>query len=783
MDSNSAQVRKSSGAGGANNHKLEMMYLINEYPVAAISTLLAIDHAGKIITDDDKIRTAIDTDATPQAHTIREPCRNRSPSWSTFGRAVMPCPLEGIQKRRRRFAPMPSPQYEVYDYCSGKCAEEKEPKKKATPLELAIALQHNIRPFYTLCHGLLAGLGLTHSILTIAPQDTLQNFPPLHTPAPTPVVGTPRKRKFTQVIVKDLPPKPTPGYDRMGHMQLLQNYQIPRHAAILAQHHPPAHLQQNPTTSRQPLSQQTLFIGVKELKMDVIEISSDSSVPPSVPASPLSDRLGDNFDTPEIDCDVESNELLNLNGLSSWGSPSKTVNVNTEVYNHSSGTEEERIQSRAVPVHVLSSSDDSDSEITLKSSDPLETYSRRRIVPPSISVTDWDETEATNKPSSSCQGKKKKRVTATKAAAAKAERERKAAERKQRQLEAQQEKALKKAASIAQRVNRPGECLKYIQVMLDQSLLTDEFGGELLLALQNAELQYTIQEQVAPRTITWVRSVQEHTLDENMKVQVRSTPKEEDEVLVIFLWDKFVQLVHSQTLRAHIHSICSFYQGKKLTLVVFGLGEYLRFHKLQKQRDVKAKVRGDAIGLSGKAARKEAAYRDAPFVTRQEVETALAELQVFEGCCHRLIDQALDLGDTVAQFTKAIAERPFKLEKQKKESSKLEWYATGDSRDCVRVDKNGLGLSRLWQQQLCQFPLVALDVAEAIVSQYPSPVALMEAYDRCSTQEEGEQLLKDIPIRRGVGPLTSVRKVGPELSRKMYVFFNAIDGNTPLSLE
>ncbi|XP_068081938.1 uncharacterized protein [Anabrus simplex] len=91
----------------------------------------------------------------------------------------------------------------------------------------------------------------------IAPQDTLQNFPPLHTPAPTPVVEAPRKRKFTQVIVKDLPPKPTPGYDRMGHMQILQNYQIPRPAAMPAQPHPASHPQQNPTTSRQPLTQQT----------------------------------------------------------------------------------------------------------------------------------------------------------------------------------------------------------------------------------------------------------------------------------------------------------------------------------------------------------------------------------------------------------------------------------------------------------------------------------------------------------------------------------------------
>jgi hypothetical protein len=65
-------------------------------------------------------------------------------------------------------------------------------------------------------------------------------------------------------------------------------------------------------------------------------------------------------------------------------------------------------------------------------------------------------------------------------------------------------------------------------------------------------------------------------------------------------------------------------------------------------------------------------------------------------------------------------------EKHKQEQENLQWYAVADSRDCVRVDKNGNGLLRLWQQQLCQFNRVTMETAQAITSVYRSPYALVQ---------------------------------------------------------
>lgn len=80
----------------------------------------------------------------------------------------------------------------------------------------------------------------------------------------------------------------------------------------------------------------------------------------------------------------------------------------------------------------------------------------------------------------------------------------------------------------------------------------------------------------------------------------------------------------------------------------------------------------------------------------------------------------------IYQCTKAIAEIPYKLEKNKSLTNKFNWYILGDNRNTVKVDKDGNGLKRLWQQQLCQFNLSSLEIAEAICSVYPCPADLIE---------------------------------------------------------
>lgn len=67
------------------------------------------------------------------------------------------------------------------------------------------------------------------------------------------------------------------------------------------------------------------------------------------------------------------------------------------------------------------------------------------------------------------------------------------------------------------------------------------------------------------------------------------------------------------------------------------------------------------------------------------------------------------------------------MKKYKEEQEGCDWYTSGHKKNCVNVDKNGIGLSELWRQQMSQFPLCALETSEAITSAYKSPTALLEA--------------------------------------------------------
>lgn len=252
-------------------------------------------------------------------------------------------------------------------------------------------------------------------------------------------------------------------------------------------------------------------------------------------------------------------------------------------------------------------------------------------------------------------------------------------------------------------------------------------------------------------------------------------------MLIVWHWEKVMKLIHAEDLTNHVQSLQLSLPGKKLTIVVYGAEQYFRHQKSFKRQEVRAKV----LAKEGKfkISKKKENFENTPRISQDKWDTALAELHLFADCSHRLVEKPHALGTFIRQFSKAVAEVPFKYEKHKREQEKLEWYAAGDSRDCVRVDKNGNGLLRLWQQQLCQFNRVAMETAQAITSVYRSPCALVQAYENCSSETEAELMLEAIQIRRGVGPLTTVKKVGPDLSKKVYSFFTSSDGKATLSQE
>lgn len=145
----------------------------------------------------------------------------------------------------------------------------------------------------------------------------------------------------------------------------------------------------------------------------------------------------------------------------------------------------------------------------------------------------------------------------------------------------------------------------------------------------------------------------------------------------------------------------------------------------------------------------------------------------------RFVESAEELASLITSTTKSLSQLDYKMEKQRQEEE-LVWFAKADLKHCVKVDKNGNGLAKLWQQQICQFTAIGIETANAITSHYPSPRALIDRYKICSSVTEGEKLLQDIQMRRDAGILSSTRRLGPEISKKMYQLYMTDDPDLEL---
>lgn len=134
----------------------------------------------------------------------------------------------------------------------------------------------------------------------------------------------------------------------------------------------------------------------------------------------------------------------------------------------------------------------------------------------------------------------------------------------------------------------------------------------------------------------------------------------------------------------------------------------------------------------------------------------------------------METGEEIAEFirtyTKAVAEKPAKKDRLTSIFSFHEEGTTG-----VKVDKSGHGLLKVWKQQLMQFKNISPDVAEALISVYPSPWLLMQDYKKCNSEKEAIRLLENIVVRRGAGVLETTRRVGKELSRRIYTAMTCSD--------
>ncbi|KAK2876498.1 hypothetical protein QQF64_004704 [Cirrhinus molitorella] len=381
----------------------------------------------------------------------------------------------------------------------------------------------------------------------------------------------------------------------------------------------------------------------------------------------------------------------------------------------------------------------------------------------------------------------KRKKTPAEVEAARQEALRKRAMREHQQEEKDRLRMEKKALADAVKALRPEECIKHMVVTVDPGLLQLEGGGALLTSLHAMGCNCAIEKQSLPRSVTWARrspcpQTGEMSIpDSNTVIQVPV----DDFVTMINNYCKRqcngVLTESGISLTAWIQGLMSRNAGRTLSLVVIDIEKYFKSQNSKCQKKYREAVLGEEknVGLQGgqKKRRKKDDINQLPEVSRVQVEEALVDLQLQTGVQVRFLSTWKDFTDYITMLTKAVAEAPFKREREKTGFTfclESEW-AGGH-----KVDRSGNGLLQVWKRQIQQLNRVSPDIASAILSAYPSPRLLAQAYARCKSEHEKVCLLADILIRRGEGVTSTTRRVGPELSKRLFVLMTSCDANQPL---
>ncbi|XP_066188040.1 crossover junction endonuclease EME1 [Sylvia atricapilla] len=351
-------------------------------------------------------------------------------------------------------------------------------------------------------------------------------------------------------------------------------------------------------------------------------------------------------------------------------------------------------------------------------------------------------------------------------------------EQEAKRREQEEEKERKRAVAKMLKAQRPGECQKYITVVLDPVILQVEGGEQVLSALQAASYSCVFENHAVPCSITWRRK--------RVSPQMGGGDEwtEEPNVLVLLGLEEFLSMAHSykqnadgcaerqkETLQSYVAHMMEKMPGRILALAVVGVENYFRSLQVQpKQRPRQTAASGNQ---EKRGERRKKEVKDSGLdLSRKDVKEALVDLQLSTQVQISIFESSEELGEYATMFTKAVAEAPYKRERENTGFSfSLEKGCCGG----VKVDPSGKGLLKVWKRQIQQFNRVSSEMAEAIVSAYPSPQLLIQAYERCSSDQERENMLANIPVHRGDGVTATSRRIGPELSRRIYLQMTSHD--------
>ncbi|KAL2766630.1 putative crossover junction endonuclease EME2 [Daubentonia madagascariensis] len=319
------------------------------------------------------------------------------------------------------------------------------------------------------------------------------------------------------------------------------------------------------------------------------------------------------------------------------------------------------------------------------------------------------------------------------------------------------------AAAEAPRLLRPEQALRRLAVRVDPAILEDAGADVLMEALEALGCEHHIEPQRPARSLQW-RRVSPDPCPCSVPPEVWVA--EEQELLLLLEPEEFLHGV-SQLIQVSGPACWLPWFPPEVParphLAVIGLDAYLWSRQPVTQ--------GTQQPESPEVAHAKVS------VGWPEVEEALVLLQLWANLDVLLVASWQELSQHVCAITKALAQRPFK---QYQESWAFSFCTAGRWAVGKPVTRDGAGLQRAWWRQIRQFNRVSPAVADAVVAAFPSPRLLQQALDACSTEQERMGLLADLPVKAGEG--SRPRRVGPDLSRRIYLFLTTTNPDLLLDL-
>ena len=352
--------------------------------------------------------------------------------------------------------------------------------------------------------------------------------------------------------------------------------------------------------------------------------------------------------------------------------------------------------------------------------------------------------------------------------------------RQRKALQAKKDKIIRDIQKEQNLKNSLSNC----KASIDQAFLEKLFTkAELHRQMIEYMVSYNIEESpLIPLSVMWYRAKsrlvegqeEEEGRINELDLMVTKETVQENHLLTVVDMPEFVNMVNSYktdglTLFEFADGLSKKSKCTSLTILVHGLKSYFR----TRQNKVNAEFRAAMEGKECKKSKKKSL--GLPVIEKSDIEEALVEFEMMSTdfglkvcvCWSHTSEEIVRL---IAAETKAVAEAPFK--RRRGEQMGFAWYVQADS-ICTVDPKTPVEAAKLWRRQLQQFPKVSRDIADAIAGVYETPMALLLAYEKCDSSSAA-LLLADIRI---TGIVSGTRRIGPDLSKKLHMYFTCRDGD------